>query len=574
MESATGPGRKHGAWVALAALLLVSLLHSGWNALRVPLLTGFDEPGHAGYVLTLVRDARLPHPLEGWSTFHPPFYYLVASLLWRLAEPLGPSALILALRSIGVAATTISAVAAFLLVRRVDGDVMTATVATLLVVFVPCRQLSTTMIGNEATAAAVIALALLALCAFQRQPDRLGYAIAAGALIGLALATKFTALALLPACAIPFLRAGRDARWLRGTLVCALTIAALAGPVYARNLALTGTIVPMTRELEPMRTTEQVFVLRPREVADYVRIPWGVLLNPSIRALAPDGNGRWLNHDMESVWGLVHAGVWYDPFGVRVPARLRDEGSSIGTVLTVLGIIPTLLTLAGLARATGMMLSTRLRDPDAPVTVFSWVALGLFVRFTWTAPALVAAKASYLLPLGVPCALFFARGLAVLGPRLRRVALGASLVAAGRARSASPRAPYSTPGQRLLRSWSSGRLRRPGFRRDICSRPSPRSEWCPAPSLRRNARDMFPRRTTLHRTCWARRPYSTFGAVLSPPGAAVAPCSRRRSSSWRRIAASAAPPRARPSRSACSAAARSPRTRCAWATSSSSNWVE
>jgi len=397
----------------------------------VPAINGYDEPAHAGYMLTLVREGRLPNPLEGWSTFHPPLYYVASSVVWQLAEPFGPHAVLVALRLVGVAATLLAGAVSFRLLRQLGTNLPTTTVATLLTVFVPCRQLATTMLGNEAMAAALVAVALLFLVRLQRDPRRLACAVAAGVFAGLALATKYTALALLPASVLPFLRTRFEARERRAAAALAFAIALIAGPIYARNVALTGTPLPMTRTLEPMRSTENTFVLRPRLVSDYLWVPWGVFRNPTIfrRPLSSDPGQRF-HREMLSVWGLVHAGVWWDPFERRVPWRLRVQGSWIGTVLTTLGLVPTLLCVAGFAAATRQVLKTRLRAPDAPLTVFAWCTLALFISFTWRAPSLAAVKASYLLPAGVPAAWFFARGVALLGTRVRRVALAFSAAAA------------------------------------------------------------------------------------------------------------------------------------------------
>jgi 4-amino-4-deoxy-L-arabinose transferase-like glycosyltransferase len=446
MDPAIGGGEKRAARLALASVLLIGLVQSVWNALRVPALTGYDEPGHLAYIFTLVREARLPHPLAGWSTFHPPLYYATASLLCRLADSANPYALLLSLRSLGVAAAVICAAVAFQLVRRQRGEVSTATVAALLTLFLPFRQLATTMIGNEAVAAALVAVALLFLVDLQREPGRLGRALAAGVFTGLALGTKYSTIALLPACGIPFLRTDLGARGRRAAAACGLAIAVLAGPVYARNLALTGRLFPMTRELEPMRSIEHSFVLRPRLASDYLFVPWGVIRNPSIAGESFDGipgplihiqkdgqtlevGGRVLNRHMLSVAGLAYAGIWWDPFEVRVPPQLHSAGSWLGTLLTLLGVAPSVMVVVGFFVATRRLLSTRLRAPETPVTLFAGCTLALFVVFTWQAPSLVAAKASYLLPVGVPAALFFADGIASLGHRARTAALAASLVA-------------------------------------------------------------------------------------------------------------------------------------------------
>jgi len=447
MDPAIKGGEEGAARLALASVLLIALLQSVWNALRVPALTGYDEPGHLAYIFTLVREARLPDPLAGWSTFHPPLYYAAASLLCRLADSASPYAQLLCLRSLGVAAAVICGAVAFQLVRGQRNEVSTATVAALLALFLPFRQLATTMIGNEAVAAALVAVALLFLIDLQREPGRLGRALAVGVFTGLALDTKYSAVALLPACVIPFLRTDLGARGRRAAVACGLAIALIAGPVYARNLALTGRLFPMTRDLEPMRSIEHSFALRARRASDYLFVPWGVIRNPSIAGESFDGipgppihiqkegqtlevGGRVLNRHMISVAGLVYAGVWWDPFEVRVPPQLHSAGSWLGTALTLLGVVPSVLVIAGFFVATRRLLSTGLRAAEAPVTLFAGCALALFVIFTWRAPSLVAAKASYLLPVGVPAALFFADGVASLGPRVRSAALAVSLVAA------------------------------------------------------------------------------------------------------------------------------------------------
>jgi hypothetical protein len=63
-----------------------------------------------------------------------------------------------------------------------------------------------------------------------------------------------------------------------------------------------------------------------------------------------------------------------------------------------------------------------------------WLSgLGSFVAFTWWAQSVVAVKGSYLLPLAVPAALFFARGIGVMGPRGRIATLLLSTLAAATA---------------------------------------------------------------------------------------------------------------------------------------------
>ncbi|MBW2316151.1 MAG: hypothetical protein JRH10_18425 [Deltaproteobacteria bacterium] len=386
----------------LGCLLVLVAVQYGWNAYDVLALSGFDAGAHAGYVLTIVREGRLPHPLEGSQTFHPPAYYLAASGIWRLTEPAGPEVLNPALRALGALAWLGAGLVAHRLVRSLGAGAATAAVATALVWLVPCNQMSAVMFGNEAFGAALAAFALPFVLRLQRDPGDLRAAAGAGLMAGLAMATKFSGVWIAAACAVPFL-----------------------GSLGA------GTPLPMTRELEPMKSAEAALELRPRRVSDYLWVDPGSLRRPSIYQV-PDRPGAFYqrNQAMTNVWGLLYAASWYDPFAHRVPVSQHADGVPWGPLLLLLGAVPTLLLGLGFALSTRELVRTRARTSTAPLTVMAWLALMAFVGFTWRVPTLGAAKASYLMPLAVPAAVFFARGAQALGARARGAALGISAAAA------------------------------------------------------------------------------------------------------------------------------------------------
>jgi len=405
-------------------------MQRGWNAYCVRPLSGYDAPGHAGYIYTIVHDHRLPHPLEGWSTFHPPLYYLGASVVWRFLEPAGPRAVIAGVRAIGSLAGLAAGLVTFILVRRLGGGAAVAWVAAALVLFVPVTQMAGTMIGNEAFAAGLAALALPSLLALHQDPRNLRAAAITGLLTGLVLATKYTGLFLASGCVVPFFRRDLDRRALGALGVVVITAGLVAGPVYFRNFRLTGSPIPMTRELEPMRTIEAMLVMGPRKVRDYLSIPPAVFLRPSPYHVsgAPGSHGN-RNPAMSSVWGLTYASIWYDPFAQRIPIRFYRDGVYTGPLLTLLGVVPTAVMLLGLVAAACRLIRTRGRSPDAPLVVMTLVGLAFFVAFTWRAPSMAAVKGSYLLPLVVPAGVFFAGGAELLGRLCRTSMLVLSMAA-------------------------------------------------------------------------------------------------------------------------------------------------
>jgi hypothetical protein len=410
-----GPRAPH---IALAALLIAAAAQYTWNAFTVTPLSGYDAGGHAGYVLTIVEEGRLPHPLEGWSTFHPPLYYLLGAGVWTGLEPLGPRALGAGLRMISALAVLVAGAVTFVLVQRRHGDWRLSTLSAGLVLFLPAAAMSATMVGNEALGAGFAALSLPFVLRVQENPHRLRDAAWAGLFAGLALTTKYTGLFVAAACAVPFLRADFDRRTARSLAACALVGAAVTLPTYARNVVQTGSPVPMTRELEPMKSIEAAFIFRPRRVGDYVFIPVRSLSRPYLFHI-PDGRRPQINGAMQSVWGLTHASLWYDPFGHRIPTSYHRDDVWQGPLLTTLGLVPTAVLLLGFASACAEALLRRARSPNDPLVAMSLLAVATFLYFTWRAPALVAVKGSYLLPLLAPAGLLFARGTEKLPTWLR-----------------------------------------------------------------------------------------------------------------------------------------------------------
>jgi len=413
-------------------LALAAAAHSAWNAWSLPALLGYDAAGHAGYALAIARDARVPHPLSGWSTFHPPAWHLLAAALWRAVEPLGPDALRVALRAPGALAWLAAGLALHRALRRLGAGADTAWTAAALFYFVPVNQLAVAMIGNEAFAAACAALAIPCLLRLQAEPRDLRAAVGAGLAAGLALATKYSGAWVAAACALPFARRelGRGGR--RALAACALAGAAVAGPAYVRALAETGSPFPMTRTREPMRSAEENLVLRERRASDYLWFPFSCLRRPSVQHVA-GRPGAFSNRNpaMQSVPCLVYAGLWYDTFAQRVPIEQHADAQWLGPLVTGLGLVPTALLLAGLALAARDLVKSRGRSRDAPLVAMAALAMASFAVFTWRAPSLAAAKASYLMPLAGAAAVFFARGAGALPRRARAAALAASLAAAG-----------------------------------------------------------------------------------------------------------------------------------------------
>ena len=423
------PRLRRRAWILAALLLALGAAQYLWNIVSLPPLVGYDSWGHAQYIATILDEGRLPHPLEGWSSFHPPFYYLLAGLLSRPTNPIWHP---IAVQGISAFAMLAAAWASFWLVFGSTRGLVLAGSAMALVLFAPYAQFAAIMIGNEALGAGLATLGLAALLRLQSDPRRLGIAALAGLLVGLALATKYTGLFVAVACVVPFWRRDLDRQGLRSLLLLGAVAAAVSGPVYVRNLQLSGSPIPMTRDLEPMRSAEADRVIRERRLIDYLWIDPVIFQRPSIRQLAEGQDasvGLDLNPAMTNVWGLTYASIWYDAHAVRLAIQDLKRGIWAGPLLLGLGLAPSLAMTLGFGLALRELRRRRGRSSDAPAVVMASVGLLTFVGFTISAPSTAAVKASYLLPLLGPAALFFARGIGALPLPVQRLALTSSALA-------------------------------------------------------------------------------------------------------------------------------------------------
>jgi tetratricopeptide (TPR) repeat protein len=391
-----------------------------WNALAGPLMWGYDAWGHVAYVLFLDVYGGVPWADQGWSYFHPPLHYAMG---WGLAQFGSGAVLMRGIQLVAAAASLGTAGLAAWLVRRASperpGLVVLAFTA---VAYLPVHFSMSTMPGNELTETF---LAAAAVCAFIANESRarptLPAAVGVGALLGLALLTKFSGLVPLVAVLVSLaLRPLLGSAW-RGSLGSAAARAAvivavalaIPAPYYARNAATFGTPFQLSRDFELVRQVE--IEQRPglRTWRDYAVFPLRLFTDPNPRA----------PHMLHSVWGTVYLNVWADSFRESDVARAleaeREERRS-SSVMALLGLAPTGLALAGALLAARDVRARRRRAVYVPLLVLSATVLAAFAVFAWKVPIWSALKASYLLGLSLPYGVFTARVAEALASRAAR----------------------------------------------------------------------------------------------------------------------------------------------------------
>jgi len=245
-------------------IVLAWLVLCARNLLRLPLYLGMDSSSHYAYVDFLLEQGTLPLAPDGPQMFQPPLFYLLAApLQWLFSRLLEGDLARLALRVLpmlaGMALAVLATRCAVVCFPERRDLRLTATVIGGLL---PVNFYMALVVGNEPLAGLLIGCVVLGCFAMLRTPTAAleggpapsttppalnsTRALLLGALFGLALLTKVTALLLLPAVGLALLCAsGRDtpdlARSARAALLFAAAALAVAGWYFLRNQLELGT---------------------------------------------------------------------------------------------------------------------------------------------------------------------------------------------------------------------------------------------------------------------------------------------------------------------------------------------
>lgn len=426
------------AWIAsLCAAIGLRL----WNALTGAVLYGYDGWAHVAYVLFIDMYQAVPYADQGWSYFHPPFYYLMGAAIAQVGDG---DVLARGLALLGSAASFgIALLAAALVALARHERAATSRAACIAftgVAFLPVLIYTAPMPGNEVMAAFLAACTITKFLANEhRGSHSLRSDLATGALAGLALLTKVSTLIPLAAIvAAAGLRALRSSDKLAALRTLALRGAAaaaaalvIAGPYYARNISAFGTPFVTSHDHPRVKSVEAKQPPGERTLRDFIAPPgWGVWSDSSFDSPAL----------LRSVWGSAYLNTWFDTYRASQFTRWQQvtvskEKQLLGfemydypihrwtILLAVLGAVPTGFALFGGA----LMLRSAWRDPDAiadlTLSMVTFASLAFFALFAWRVPTFAAVKASYLLSLSLPWGWGLMRGIeaALGGPRWSRV---------------------------------------------------------------------------------------------------------------------------------------------------------
>jgi hypothetical protein len=393
------------AWLVLFARKFV----------QIPIAVGFDARHHKLYVDWLQQNLAVPVATDGWSVYHPPFFYAAAAVLEWLGEGVaGSNGGVIGLKLLPFLAGLANVWVAAALCRRLFPDDFRRRVyAAAFAAVLPMNVYAAAYFSNETFHALIAGLALLATVDLLLAPASLPRRILGlGLLLGLALLTKYTAL-LVAAVALFFIVVKLVAVEHAGPARVAGCIGAvtappllLAGWFYARNFWLFGD--PLIANWGDMPGATLKWWQQPGFHTPAYYLQFGEsLLHPYLSAF-------------HSFWDSLYSTAWGDGgiAGRAIPSQRHGFWNYDWMSAVYLIAIPaSLLIGVGAVRST----ATALRDADPHrraafsflLTLAYAVLFGL-LYLSLRLPFFAQAKASYGLVVMPLLALFFADGIAWL----------------------------------------------------------------------------------------------------------------------------------------------------------------
>jgi len=403
------------------------------NVFTFPVLGGYDAFAHFTYIRFVAETGRVPLADSGWEFFQPPLYYAWMAAFWRGLAGVDPELRLRIGNAVIALLGLVPAAVAFAIVRRRwprQRTIQLLTAGSML--FLPTHLYSAGFVGNEALTAVLCSIALLLLLDLLAAPTAPRAALL-GLCLGLAMLAKFTAIVVVATALATLVLRGVVRGELRRAAVCVATAAtvmlAVCGWYYGRNIELYGTPFPLSREQLFLARVEDSQLQGERRFLEYVLFDPGILYRPQwprgLSMHSPRPPGVAYSALRESLPTGFYANTWFDGSGsfVLAPVTGSEASRRAGQLLLTLALVPTSLMLFGVV-ASIAGLARRGWDAGAVAMLAALAAMAVVtVQGTLTVPTQAAVKGTYLMPVSVAFAFFFAVGLARLhGTRLQGAA--------------------------------------------------------------------------------------------------------------------------------------------------------
>ncbi|MFP6655011.1 MAG: hypothetical protein VCB25_05240, partial [Myxococcota bacterium] len=245
-------------------------------------------------------------------------------------------------------------------------------------------------------------------------------AVVLGAILGLAMLVKFTALAIVAGTFatlfLSFLFRREYLPGLKILLVVGVTMLSICGWFYVHNVVNYGTPIQMSRDTEMVQRVEHYQTKGKRNLLEYVLFDPLIITSPQwprgIPIYGRIGPNVVRNSLRESVWTGVFTNAWFDGIGGQVIPIMRLDAAvkHSGQIILALALVPTLLVLIGIGATIRKLWREGWNDLHGGLLITFVAMVTVFIYGTKVVVLHAAIKATYLTPVAVIFAFWLANG--------------------------------------------------------------------------------------------------------------------------------------------------------------------
>lgn len=395
-------------FLVIIIIILVINIHNALNYSYER--SGFDWSGHVDYIRYVASNWRTPIATEGWEMFQPPLYYFLSAIIYKLfggetGEPLS----LKAIQIMGMLSGVANALFAWLILRKLfKENRLIQLLGFSFAAFLPMCFYMNPLISNEIFSGAIISLAIYLLIRYGFEAQiKIHHAIILGAVVGLALLSKYTAFFIFLTAAIIFtirvlVNPSMRRREVMILAIFLTLVFALSGCLYIRNLVI----------------FNDPFIGNWDKVSGYhyeqhhgYRTPGFYLRFGSVFLHAPE-RSRWA-----SFWDGEYGSMWMDTHGSFL--NLGDEKANLyGSIIIYLALLPGVSVLLGFYQSLKSVLKSARCNPNLALVMVSALTVFSVISFTMEIPFFSTIKAFFFLSLLPTMAVFAGKGLYTMSRNL------------------------------------------------------------------------------------------------------------------------------------------------------------
>ncbi len=397
----------------LTLVILPSIYLRISNAVKFPILKGYDANWHLINIISIAQYDKFSSPETSFEFYQPPLYYLVGSFIFNIFSNIDINAVSLGLKLlstiIGLSLIFISIFFSYFFFNKNKLDLI---LIAILAMYIPVGLYLSPMIGNEMMSALFITVSLIHFTGIVKKGDfSFRSALVSGLINGGAVLIKYSGFAMvisiyLVVSIIYLSKKYELKRLIKFVAVFSSVVFILAGWWYMRNLIIYGDLFIKSNDLKKF---SRIYSIQPpgtHQLKDLFMFDPKIFTQP---VLARDADfdkfysTKYSNYNRayNSIPAGTYATIWLEGHGLFI--KFDKENYILSKWILILGLLPFFAVAVGFCLSVYNIKNNYLYLPSVILTIISII---LYYLYNIKYPFFSHVKALFIIYLYLPVLVF------------------------------------------------------------------------------------------------------------------------------------------------------------------------